>query len=147
VNILKQNLSIATPAVLSLILLVGFHALALKLYLYWSLWWFDIVMHFLGGLTVSLFLHLLYTRRKSKDKASFTTIILLSLAAAFLVGLFWEVVEFKSDLTFTTGITYGEDTLLDVIMDLVGAFVGGVYVYFVVLRERILETITENEDE
>lgn len=37
------------------IIVATLHAIALSQFLYWQLPWFDVLMHFLGGLLVSLF--------------------------------------------------------------------------------------------
>ena len=44
---------------IALSVLAALHFIALSLYLYWQVWWFDIPMHLLGGFTVVLGIHTL----------------------------------------------------------------------------------------
>ena len=105
---------------------------ALAYFLYWEFWWFDIVMHFLGGLFVGLLATYLYyhSRFIEPKHFSFIFILLLSLGASALIGVLWELFEFASD---QFAISIGrrielqqefQDTLGDLFFDLIGAFVG-----------------------
>lgn len=55
------------------------------------------------------------------------------LAGALFVGLFWEIFEIKTGLTFVSQVDYIFDTISDLIIDLLGAL----FFYFVIqLRSR-----------
>lgn len=80
--------------------------------LYWKYVWFDVPMHFLGGIVVALLAVSL------REKFS----PLLFIAVVFVVGVGWEVIEY-----FYNGISketnYVFDTALDLLMDTLGAVV------------------------
>ena len=111
----------------SLLLLALLHIVAIELFLYWLYPWFDIVTHFLGGVTVSLgvFWFLFESPFVRIEKRPLVIIGTLTLAIVG-IGVAWEVFE------FLTGVTRGEenfvaDTTLDLIMDAFGALCGGWY--------------------
>jgi hypothetical protein len=99
------------------------HFLALNFYLYWQIWWLDIVTHFLGGIwAVSFALWLLLFSGLWKEAGGN---IYLPLFLAFLLSLVaavgWEFYEFKQGMTFTHFREYWPDTISDVLATLVGA--------------------------
>jgi len=120
---------------LGLSLLVAFsvgvlHQWALGSYLYWVYDWFDILMHFLAGLCVSLFsLWLFYfsplAREAPKNKKA---VLFVSLGAVLILGLFWEVFELFIWHTYDEP-NFVADTLGDIVLDILGGFVA--YRYFV----------------
>ncbi len=101
-----------------------------EFFLYWKFWWFDIVMHFLGGLWVGLSALWFYSfsgffEDVRKDKPF---IFLLSFLSVLVVGLGWEVFEFLIEIDFSNN--YISDTSLDLIMDILG----GITASLIVLR-------------
>lgn len=107
------------------------HISALQFYLYWRLWWFDILTHFLGGFWVGIsFLWFFF-------QSGFVNIIRndrnYNLAVAFLsslsVGVMWEVFEYYFGISNTVASNYAIDTVTDISMDLVGGFAA--YCYFI----------------
>lgn len=91
--------------------------------LYWSVWWFDIFMHFLGGAWVGLVLIALSRFAPAQikklipaHKASHYFIAVLA------VGIGWEIYEIFAGLVKTPE-PYYLDTLIDLVMDMLGAFV------------------------
>ena len=126
-----------------LIILLSLHALATGVYLYYMFWWFDILMHFAGGVWLgSLGWYILFSSPFSK-KISFPSwfgIIIVLMFACF-VGVLWEIFEFSID---SFGIVYFDeknpiillkDTLLDLSMDMVGAFVSSMIFFGLHLRK------------
>lgn len=106
------------------------HYLALKFYLYWSIWWFDIPVHFLGGLWVGFiamwFLFLSGIVYKNVEFTKTTKIFLIIVASVIAVGILWEVFEVYSGvLTFEKN--YWSDTSLDLVMDTIGGIVAFIY--------------------
>lgn len=118
------------------ILVILLNALAFQFNWYWRLWWFDLLMHFLGGLTVAFTVFYItqtayknYFSRLVKHKADLFSLAIIS---AFLVGGAWELFEFgldqyqtsivalKSIATLQIGLT---DSFFDLLFDLIGASV------------------------
>lgn len=113
---------------LILITLLGVvNLIAVSLYLYWILWWFDNVMHFLagfgGGFVVVWFLFdagIFYKR----PPTIFESVLGASLCL-MVVGIAWEVFEYANGLTLSTE-GYILDTIHDLVADTAGALSAGV---------------------
>ncbi|WKZ26405.1 MAG: hypothetical protein QY304_03365 [Candidatus Paceibacterota bacterium] len=101
------------------------HTVAIYFYLYYELWWFDILMHFVGGFwTVLFFLWLLvFSGAFLLDVERKNPAILSFLATSFLVivAVFWEIFELKFGLTSLNDFDYIQDTVSDIF----SAFAGG----------------------
>ena len=99
-----------------------------RLYLQWSIWWVDIVLHFFGGLAVSLFALWIFSSRSDLKNWSQQKIVLIALSSAIIIGIVWEFYELYFGMTFLSdGITYFISTSYDLIMDLVGGVLGVFY--------------------
>jgi hypothetical protein len=92
--------------------------------LYWSLWWFDILMHFLGGLLIGLASAWSYVFVFKKGTSGLVRTTLLSV---LIVGIFWEIYEVYIGIQVTHE-PYIWDTSVDIIMDLVGAYLAGAFI-------------------
>ena len=101
-------------------------------FLYWKFWWFDIVMHFLGGLWVGLSaLWVYFFSGYFKDiKRNKKNIFFISLFSVLIIGLGWEVFEYIIKVNFSDN--YISDTVSDLIMDICGSVVA----YFLFLKEN-----------
>lgn len=122
-TILLRKAMLKTTTVLflvSLSVLAVLHLIALALYLYWQVWWFDIPMHLLGGATVVLGLHTVADLRIVPHR-----VVLLPLnVLVILLGtaIAWEM--FQYTVTEVMKPDYVSDTLLDIVLGLVGGAVG-----------------------
>ena len=119
---------ILVQALLAMILLALLHFLALHFYFYWQLWWFDIVMHFLGGIVVGLgamWALMGYSRYRGSVFTARQTLVFV-LATTLLVAFSWEIYEFQFGLFDPTD--YGLDSSLDIVMGTLGAIVARRYV-------------------
>ena len=104
----------------TLVTLAVAHHLAMIFYLYWTYFWLDSVMHFLGGAAVALgFLTVtqLYVRKE------FWAGLLMTVGVVLVVGAIWEIFE------FTAGISVKEqnfriDTISDFIFNVIGGICG-----------------------
>ena len=105
-----------------LIFILILHALATVNFWYLRIFWFDMPMHFLGGLWVAtVYFYIGFNGRWMK----FLTDAIMVLAFVALVGVFWEFFEFVSDFLveskrsglFQAGAA---DTLSDLFFDLLG---------------------------
>ncbi len=98
------------------------HILALKLYLYWYYWWFDIFMHLWGGTLVSLVVFSL------ASMVSFFELRLKHIAAILLmVTVAWEVFEWRLGL-------WNNDYVVDTLQDIFFGFLGGIVTYIIIVR-------------
>jgi len=98
------------------------NTIALEYYLYWTYWWYDIVMHFLGGVLVAAMVVWVLTRFNFLPKQTRYSSFMWTLLFVLLVGASWEVFE------YVNGFFIGEanivaDTALDLVMDVTGGVV------------------------
>jgi len=99
-----------------------------KLYLYSLIWWFDMPMHFFGGiflafLCIWLFLKFnLIKYVKNRETFLFTIII-----TVIFIGIFWELFEFGNSVFITFDKLNILDTLSDLFFDLSGGLFGSFY--------------------
>jgi hypothetical protein len=97
------------------------HISATKFFLYWKYLWFDIPMHFLGGVCVALGLSALPFFRIHVFERFRTPLIYASVT--LLVGILWEIFEVTSGI-MVIDETFVPDTVLDLVMDVLGGLVG-----------------------
>lgn len=107
-------------------LVVGLHVTAIHFSLYWIFGWFDIMMHFLGGMFVAAVGVWFYDRFRHAELAENPIYVALFnvIVLVFIVGLLWETCEILFGVTFTTQSQYVGDTILDLIMNTIGAVAG-----------------------
>ncbi len=110
-------------------ILATIHTLAVKLYLYWKVWWFDLPMHFLGGVVIALLAFTLYDLRIiPRSFISLFKVMLFVMLAAVI----WEIYEYLAGTVYASN--YILDTATDLFMGLSGGFIG----YYVASKIRNL---------
>ena len=110
------------------VLLALLYAYGMVEKLFFHIWWYDIPLHFLGGLAIAMaVLYVYYFAGLFAPVAAPRRFFLLALIAAIVVGIIWEIFEYVSGFTFTTGDKYVLDTLKDMGMDILGALVAYIY--------------------
>lgn len=86
--------------------------------LYETFWWFDLLMHFMGGLLISVvFGWFCIARNKKLSKET----LLLVWITAFVIGVAWEIGQY---VIYQADMYPLVDTVSDVIMDMLGAGTG-----------------------
>jgi hypothetical protein len=126
-------------AIVGMVLLVA-HSVAQYGFLYWTYRWIDIPMHFLGGVWVALLsvyvlLHTAWGRGHLPQVAQRP--FWIAVAGALVLGLLWEWYEIVFKF-FNWGWfpdSYALDTLLDVVMDVLGGVLVG-WGYMFARREK-----------
>ena len=99
-------------------------------YLHWTLWWFDVILHFLGGAWAAMTILLIWHNGSSLLKPSRLKIVWIGVIGAFIIGFMWEIYELLIGATaFGDGIFYWRDTYSDLIMDVCGGFFASLYSY------------------
>jgi hypothetical protein len=101
---------------------------AYKLYLYWTIWWYDMLVHFSAGVLVAfvlaVFWHYFSNIDYSRKKAIF-----IALFVSMCVGLLWEWFELYSGAaSISDGFLYYRDMLSDLLLDCLGTFSGIFYI-------------------
>ncbi len=122
----KKSLPLSLLALILFIAVVN--GLANEFSWYWRIPWFDMPMHFLGGLWLGLVALWWYTRDVVLTTFRMFTISLLTV---LVIGILWELFEFSMD----TFIIISEqnsvfDTITDIIFDIIGGLVAVVYFIF-----------------
>ena len=118
----RKKLSITVLALVFFILILNYAAM--KFHWYYSLPWFDMLMHFLGGLWLGLAFVWLYPAGTSYLKI---------IAGVLLVGIFWEIFELIVNNYFPNEPLDWGDTLSDLSFDMLG---GGVAVFYLINQKR-----------
>jgi len=109
------------PFLLSSIAFAVIHVVATVGSLYWYYWWFDIMMHFWGGLLIGLGVHALCRLNSVKLRPTFSLVFIVVAVAA----ISWELFEWFTGLYNPN--SYVMDTLLDVAL----GFGGGLLAHFI----------------
>ena len=121
--------------VISLILgifLVNF--LANKFYWYSTIWYFDMIMHFLGGLWIGLIF--IYAFPPKDHSMSF---ILRTMLFVLFIGVSWELYEVLVNGVLAKDVFNSLDTISDIFFDLAGGFLAVLYF----LRKIVLTSQNE----
>lgn len=112
------------------IVIAALHFLAFEFYFYWTFWWFDILMHFLGGLWISLMaLWVLFLSGYiTQFHLSYRSAFFVAIFSVIVIGIGWELFEIWSGISLEDKTNYLFDTTVDFIMNLFGALSGYLYV-------------------
>lgn len=107
---------------LVLVILGVLNTIGVRLYLFWTVLWFDMIMHFLGGLFIALLFFSILSLLSSR--LGYVERLVLGLMVVLLVGIAWEYYELVSGVTNLADRGYWSDTGMDIVMDTLGALVG-----------------------
>ena len=116
----RKKLSIRLVSLIVFFFLIN--SLANYFYWFYSIWWFDMPMHFLGGFWWGLVFVWFY-RVEEISPASIFGIIL----SVLFVGVLWEIFEFFFYNFIAQNSFNILDTISDVCLDLAGAFFALMY--------------------
>jgi hypothetical protein len=111
-----------------LIALTGaLHFVGSVFYLYWGSFWFDGLMHFLGGVVVGLLFLWIWFASGVFEKSFPTKREAMAAAVVFamIVGIGWEVFEYVYGIAMQDGLNYPADTFHDIAFDFLGAITAG----------------------
>jgi hypothetical protein len=121
-------------SLVALIILITLHAVGSYYSWYWVYSWFDVVVHIVSGLWVSLVmlwlasvLGQINSLKEYKVKS-----FLIAFLSAVLFGVVWEIFENISQTTFTNASGYSLNTAMDILND----GLGGVLAYLYFIRRR-----------
>lgn len=112
----KKHLIIRTLELVALIFLINW--IAMTFHWYSIIWWFDMPMHFLGGIFIGM-LYVYMIIRRGTALWSFKA-VMWGLAAVLTIGVLWEVFEFSLDTWVTFRPQNPLDTLSDLCFDVAG---------------------------
>lgn len=104
----------------------------MRFYWYSSIWYFDMPMHFLGGLWLGLALLWFFKIKDISLKSIFYLIL-----GVLLIGVLWEVFEVIIDEIITGNLFNTSDTISDIFFDLAG----GTFAIFYFLKIMSIKKI------
>lgn len=152
-NILKRRFGVYLPSSLQIIITLFIFAAQYLGELhgfYDKFWWWDIMLHttsgFVLGIIGFMFVYLLNDKYDKNVNLSPFFIILFSFCFAVTVGVFWEFFEFGMDRLFGFNMQkfrgVGQDglidTMLDLIVDSIGALVVSILGFFYIKEKQDL---------
>jgi hypothetical protein len=124
--LMTRLLSLIITLVLS-IAVAALHIAGETYFFYWTYWWYDIIVHGLGGVAIGSLLASAYHARDSVSLPRFLFIV----GVTFAIGIVWEVFEYviKSQ-QYEAFDPYVLDTAMDLGMDTAG----GMFAYLLSKR-------------
>jgi hypothetical protein len=100
------------------------HTLAMRYYLYWRIWWYDIPVHFFGGVMLgALVLWFLQSLQERGWMMTHYTTLISTLSFVLFGGMMWEFYEYSMGFTFNTLGSYPLDVVKDLLVDILGGLV------------------------
>lgn len=113
------------------LLLYTLHKFALDNHLYMQYWFYDIMMHFLGGVCIALLLYCISLFFNISHLNNRISIIILY---TLIIGIFWELFEvyYKIAGYPIHTLLYKLDTTKDLIMDTLGS----VFVWLIIKNKK-----------
>lgn len=100
----------------TLVTVTVLYFVGLALYLIWVLWWYDILLHFLGGVWVGLAVCTVLRFYERQPRLWHV------IAGILVVGVAWEL--FEVAVGAPREANYALDTSIDLVMDTLGSIVG-----------------------
>src|SRR4051812_43487253 len=109
--------------IILMIFIFSVDTIMVKFHWFFTIWWSDMPMHFLGGLWVGLFfIYVIYTRNLFMQKFA------MVVSCVLLMGIFWEAFEFLAFNHIGKDSFNILDTLSDVFFDVSGGLCAILYV-------------------
>ena len=124
---MSPSRAVLVSALILIVVIAAVHVNAMTYRWYFVYWWLDIPMHFLGGAWIAL--AMVWAFLSFKQLSGFRRIFLAILLSVLIVGVGWEIFEYKlGERFFIEHETYAIDTSIDLFMDILG----GVVVYAII---------------
>ncbi len=126
---LKKPLFWETFILLAIVGVLNYIAVAY--HLYWSVYEFDSIVHFLGGATSAAFFLWLYffSGFFNPQKRSLKHFLAIAAIGVVFIGVSWEIFELFIGEAVLQKVEYPYDTMMDLIMDFLGAVTISFYAF------------------
>ncbi len=118
----RKKLLIRLASIVTFIFAINY--VAMKFYWYFSIWYFDMPMHLLGGFWVGLASIYIFSLKEFNFK-----FILKVFICVLLIGFFWEIFEILVDKSITQDSFNILDTTSDMFFDLAGGGLSIIYFF------------------
>lgn len=119
-----------------LLMIVGvLNYVATIYHLYWFIYEFDSIVHFLAGATASLLFLWLYffSGFFNPQKRNLKQFLIIAVTGMMSIAVFWEIFELFLGEVVLQKAEYPYDTMMDLIMDFLGAVSASFYAF---IREK-----------
>ena len=117
------------PFIITLFSVGLLELVTIKLHLFITIFWFDMVMHFFGGFLAGMFALWVLTWKKQRN-FSYGQMLLWGMGMAFVIGIIWEVFELYFGITYIHLPDYWSDNGMDIIMDISGGLISVWYAWY-----------------
>ncbi|HWA32279.1 MAG TPA: hypothetical protein VG694_02425 [Candidatus Paceibacterota bacterium] len=117
----RKKLLIRTTSLAFFIFFVNF--IAMKFHWYYSMWWFDMPMHFVGGFWAGLLVACIYPPEDVSFKSVFKFALLV-----LAIGIAWEIFEIFIYDYFKIQPFNTLDTISDILFDISGGLLSIIYI-------------------
>ena len=118
----KENLLKRLASLIFLIFLLNY--LAEKFYWYSAIWWFDMLMHFLGGFWLGLLFFYIFPPKDNLIRSAIGALLFV-----LFIGLGWELFEVALN-NMIAGETFDYvDTISDLFFDLSGGLCAILFIW------------------
>lgn len=128
----------------SLLAIVGIiNYIATVYHLYWSIYEFDSLVHFLGGMTVSAFFLWLYffSGFFNPEKRRLFNFLIIAIIGGMFIAVAWEIFELFLGEALMNKNEYPYDTMMDLIMDFLGILTFCFYAYMKEIKINNLDRL------
>lgn len=99
------------------------HIAALYFFWYWSIWWYDLLIHFLGGIFIGG-LALTLFKRSTAENGDFLSILFVTVSVVAFFGIVWELFELSVDSIIAFNDQNDRlDTITDLAVDITGGLI------------------------
>lgn len=127
------------PLLAFILVILAFQVVANYFYWYWRIWWFDMPMHFAGGLWVglsALWFVFLSGRFKRNPQQNTLSVLIIGVFSVLAIAILWEIFEYGVQIVLPRGTPHD---ILDTTIDIFLGLVGGLVASFAFLRKGYLE--------
>lgn len=100
--------------------------IAHKFYWYSSIWYFDMIMHFLGGFFLLLAVAYVFPPKENNSR---TKSLVFLLSGVLIVGIAWEIFEYIFNNFLGRQVFNISDTLSDLFFDMLGGIIATFYFF------------------
>jgi uncharacterized protein YacL len=126
INMMRKKLLNKIAILIVLIFIVNL--LAMQFFWYSSVWYFDMPMHFSGGVFLGLLIAFLFHMQTMRNiSVSFSRKLWTTVLFVFIIGFGWEVFEVIVDKFISHNPQNILDTMSDMFFDLSGGVVAFLY--------------------
>ena len=118
---------------------------AFRYFLYWRYFWFDMVMHLIGGVAIGCLSSWAYFEQNKalpNKKLKLSNLLIFNLSFAVLIGFVWELFELWAERVAVLGQF---DSFKDIFFGTIGSLLAGIIIGQIVLWRKHKNSSQRNE--